>query len=78
MQFNAKTGTIAARSTRTNLDTVPTPSPRLSGERAGARGFDLENNGSSPPALSSSGEEREKNRVSARILFSSTFRVCST
>jgi hypothetical protein len=45
---------------------VPTPSPRLSGERAGARGFDPEKTGSSPPALSSFGEEREKNAGSGQ------------
>ncbi len=39
---------------------MKTPSPRPSGERAGARGFEPENNGLLTPALSSS-EEREKN-----------------
>jgi hypothetical protein len=39
----------------------------LSGERAGVRGFDLENNGLLTPTLSSFGEEREKNGGSARM-----------
>jgi hypothetical protein len=43
--------------------TAPTPSPRLSGERVGVRGFDIGNNGLLTPALSSFGEEREKNRA---------------
>jgi len=48
---------------RAHLDTAPTPSPRLSGERAGVRGFDLGNNGLLTPDPSSFGEEREKNRA---------------
>jgi len=50
-----------------HLDTAPTPSTRLSGERAGVRGFDLGNNGLLTPALSSFGEEREKNEGSIRL-----------
>jgi hypothetical protein len=50
-----------------HLDTAPTPSPRLSGERAGVRGFEFGNNGLLTPAPSSFGEEREKNGGSARM-----------
>jgi len=50
-----------------HLDTAPTPSPRKSGERAGVRGSELENNGLLTPALSSFGEEREKNGSSAQL-----------
>jgi hypothetical protein len=60
-----------------HLDTVPTPSPRPSGARAGARGFDPEKQRLLTPGLSSFGEESEKNRVNAPVLFSSTFRACS-
>ena len=38
-----------------HLDTAPTPSPRLSGERGGVRGFDLGHNGLLTPPLSSFG-----------------------
>jgi len=50
-----------------HLDAAPTPSPRLSGERVGVRGFDLGNNGLLTPTLSSFGEAREKNGGSDKI-----------
>jgi hypothetical protein len=43
-----------------------TPSPRLSGERAGVRGFELEKTGLLTPPLSSFWEEREKNGAGAK------------
>ncbi len=52
---------------RPHLHPASTPSPRLSGERAGVRGFDLGNKGLLTPTLSSFGEEREKNGSSARM-----------
>ena len=52
-----------------HLDAAPAPSPRLSGARAGARGFYLGNNGLLTPTLflpAGREEEREKNGGNAR------------